>query len=56
MSAHSWHHYSRWHELHPAAPRPHDDLRSAKGIARAVIACVSLDAVLYVAWWVVCHG
>ncbi len=50
MSAHSWHHYSRWHELHPAAPRPHDDLRSAKGIARAVVGSIISYMVCYAIW------
>lgn len=55
MSAHSWHHYSRWEETHPAAPRPHDDLRSAKGIARAVVGgIVSYAAVI--GTWVAWHG
>jgi hypothetical protein len=56
-SAHSWHHHTRWSELHPlldppAQRRPHDDLRSALGIARAILGSHTSYGLL----WVAFHG
>ena len=50
MSVHSYHHYTRWSELHPAAYRPQDDLRAAKGIFRAVVGALVAYAVCYAIW------
>jgi hypothetical protein len=57
MSTHSWHHHTRWSELHPlmdppAQRRPHDDLRSALGIARAILGSLTSYGLL----WVAFHG